>query len=211
MRVTQKLLILLLGLLLLKMLVVVVGQYGRYLPADFAADFLQGREAYFHGWYGVAFYGHILTGPLALILGTGLISRSIRRRPNWHRRLGRIQLALILAGVAPSGLAMAWHAEAGWVAGAGFACLASLTACFATLGWRAAKRRRYDLHRGWMLRCYALIFSAVVLRVQGGVAALLLLEPDQAYRWAAWTSWLIPLLIAEWWLRSQRTARPPRF
>src|ERR1041385_8133716 len=80
-------------LLILKVTLTVLIGYRDYLPPNFNADFLLGRESYFYGAYSWAFYIHLLSGPLSLILGTILISETFRRRfPNWHRRLGRLQV-----------------------------------------------------------------------------------------------------------------------
>src|SRR6478609_5606002 len=95
-------------LLIAKVTVTVLVGYRDYLPPNFNADFLLGRESYFFGAYSWAFYIHLLSGPPSLILGTILISETFRRRfPRWHRRLGRFQVTNILLLVAPSGLWMA--------------------------------------------------------------------------------------------------------
>ncbi|MEM6331456.1 MAG: DUF2306 domain-containing protein, partial [Planctomycetota bacterium] len=99
--------------------------------------------------------------------------------------------------LAPSGLVMAFYAAGGPVAVAGFATLAAATAACAAMGWRSAVARRFDAHRWWMLRCYAVLSSAVVLRAIGGLAQVLSL--DGAYPLAAWASWLAPLAAVELW------------
>ena len=70
-------------------------------------------------------------------------------------------------------------------------------------------QRRFDEHRAWMLRCYVLLCSTVVLRKLGGLAELT--EVESAYPYAAWLSWLLPLLVLEVWratgLRSTRLHR----
>ncbi len=110
------------GVLILKVTLGVVLNYRHYFPANFESDFLQGREAYFSGSYQWAFYSHIVAGPISLILGMILLSERFRLRfPRWHRILGRIQVLDVLFVVAPSGLWMAYRAEAGPVAGLGFA------------------------------------------------------------------------------------------
>jgi len=116
-------------LLIAKVTVTVLVGYRDYLPPNFNADFLLGRESYFFGAYSWAFYIHLLSGPLSLILGTILISEAFRRRlPKWHRRLGRIQVANVLLLVAPSGLWMSRYAMSGAAAGTGLAFLAIATA-----------------------------------------------------------------------------------
>ncbi|MDX1945356.1 MAG: hypothetical protein SFU86_08105 [Pirellulaceae bacterium] len=60
-------------LLILKVTLSVVAGYRDYLPPNFDADFLLGRERYFWGAYSAAFYVHLLAGPTALVVGTILI------------------------------------------------------------------------------------------------------------------------------------------
>lgn len=167
-----------------------------YFPPNFRSDFLLGRSSYFFGTHQWAFYTHIISGPFALMGGLVQLSDSVRSRfPKWHRRLGRVYIVCVLFLVAPSGLWMARYAATGAVAAVGFATLAVVTAICAAQGWRAATQRRFDQHRRWMLRCFALLCSAVVLRVIGGLSDVLGLE--WTYPYAAWLSWLLPLLALE--------------
>jgi len=164
-RTLERLLTAAAALLVLKVTGSVVLGYRSYLPPDFDAGFLLGREGYFFGAYQWAFYAHLVSGPLTLLAGTLLVSDRVRRRvPRFHRLLGRLQVACILLVLTPSGLWMAWYAVTGAVAGAGLAVLAVATAAGASFGWRSAVARRFDEHRRWMWRTYVLLCSAVVKR-----------------------------------------------
>ncbi len=68
------------GLLILKVTFSVVLGYRDYFPPNFNADFLRGRETYFFGAYQWAFYAHIASGPITLILGLFLVSERFRLR-----------------------------------------------------------------------------------------------------------------------------------
>ncbi|MEZ6061634.1 MAG: DUF2306 domain-containing protein [Planctomycetaceae bacterium] len=197
------------ALLIAKVTVSIVMNYGDYLPADFDTGFLQGRRSYFWGAYSWAFYTHIVSGPCSLLLGLLLLSKSLRlRAPAWHRRLGRIQVANVALLLTPSGLWMARYAETGAVAGTGFGVLALLTGTCAVVGWKSAVSRRFAEHRRWMTRCFMLLCAAVVLRLQAGLATVTEFDADWLYPFAAWTSWLVPLLINELIQKSPR--RPLR-
>ena len=178
---------------LLRVVVSVLAGYGGYLPPDFTRGFLIGREASFPGTYAVAFYAHIAAGPVTLLLGLLLLSRRVLRRPRLHRRLGRVQGVLILTGVVPAGLRMAWDADGGPVAAAGFAALAVATGTCVLAGWRAAVRRQFAAHEVWMRRCFAVLCSAVVVRLWGGLTEVLRLDGEWPYVVAAWACWLGPL------------------
>lgn len=172
--------------------------YRDYLPPNFSSDFLQGRRSYFFGGYHVAFYAHILSGPLALLVATILMSDTFRRRwPLWHRRFGRLEVAVVLLAVAPSGLWMARYAAAGPVAAVGLAVLALLTAACAALGWRAAVRNRFHDHERWMWRTYLLLASAIVLRLMGGLATVAGVSAAWFNPAAVWASWVVPLAAHE--------------
>ncbi len=190
----QRVLTLLAGLLILKVTVAVMLGYVNYLPPNFDSDFLRGRERYFFGAYQWAFYTHIASGPVSLFLGVILISERFRMRyPKWHRLLGRVQAANVLLLVTPSGLWMSWYTATGTIAGIGFALLAVLTGTCVALGWRAAVKRRFQVHRRWMWRCFLLLCSAVVLRLVAGLATVVGVQSMWFDPVASWASWLVPL------------------
>jgi len=193
--VCQALMKLSLTLLVGKVVLVTFASYRDYMPPNFAVDFLLGREEYFWRGYHWAFYCHIVSGPISLLLGMILVSDRFRQCwPKWHRRLGKIQVACVLLVVAPSGLWMARYAALGPVAGVGFAALAVATGVTVALGWRAAMQRRFDAHRRWMLRCFVLLCAAVVIRVNGGIGSVIGIEAEWYDIQTAWTSWLVPLI-----------------
>ena len=191
----QRVLTLLTCLLIGKIVVAVLLSYRSYMPPNFDAGFLLDRERYFFGSYQWAFYSHVTSGPLSLVLGMILLSEGIRRRfPKWHRILGRVQTINVLLLVVPSGLWMAGYAETGFVAGLGFGTLAIVTGSCVAFGWLAAMQRRFHQHQRWMERCFALLCSAVVLRFIGGSATLIQADLPWLYPVSAWASWLLPLI-----------------
>jgi hypothetical protein len=196
-------------LLVWKVTASVVIEYRNYLPPNFDSTFLLGRQAYFYGPYQWAFYVHLVSGPLSLILGTVLVSNRFRSfAPKWHRRLGRVQGMCILLLVAPSGLWMSYYADTGAVAGIGLGLLAVVTAACVALGWRAAVKRQFASHGRWMWRTFILLCSAVVIRMIGGAAMMAGIDPPWLYPLSVWTSWLVPLMILE--IVRTRAPRVPR-
>ena len=184
--------------LICRIVIAVVLSYRDYMPPNFTNDFLQGRQGYFFGSYQWAFTVHITSGPMSLVLGMILLNERFRRQYSyWHRCIGRVQVVCVLLLVAPSGLWMAWNAHAGFVAETGFGVLAIATAACIALGWRSAVKRRFAEHRCWMSRCFALLFSAVVLRFIGGLTTVAGVESEWVYPVAAWACWVLPLLAYE--------------
>ena len=104
---------------------------------------------------------------------------------------------LVLFLLAPSGLWMAYYAETGAVAAVGFSLLAIATAICVMFGWQSAVKRRFAEHRRWMLRCFWLLCSAVMLRILGGLATITGAGDAWSYPLAAWVSWLAPLVAFE--------------
>ncbi len=207
----RRILSLLAGVLIVKVVVGIVSNYRDYFPPDFGSDFLRGREGHFSGVYRRAFFAHILSGPVSLLLGLVLVGERFRARfPGWHRRLGRVQVACVVLLVTPGGLVMASHAAAGPVAAAGLAALAVATAASAWLGARSASRGRIADHRRWMWRCYLLLCSAVVLRLIGGLATVAGLDAPWIDPAASWASWLAPLAVFELRERAGRGPAPGR-
>jgi len=204
----SRLLTILTAVLIWKVTFSTIVEYRNYLPPNFESDFLLGREKYFWGPYRWAFYAHLVSGPMSLILGTILINQRFRGKfPRWHRRLGRIQVAGILLILAPSGLWMSYYAATGAIAGAGLGSLAIATAVCAALGWRAAVRRKFATHQQWMQRTFVLLCSAVVIRMIGGMATVAQYDAPWVYPFSTWASWLMPLLIYEVWQRFQPLVR----
>jgi hypothetical protein len=184
--------------LILKVTIVVMTNYRDYVPPNFESDFLLDREAYFWNGYHWAFYSHIVAGPWTLIVGMILLSDRFRiRHRKWHRSLGKVQTACVLLIIMPSGLWMAMYAATGAVAGAGFGSLAVATGWCVYRGWKSAITKQFDSHRRWMLRCYVLLCSAVLLRLTAGFFIVADIDSDWLYPMSAWTSWLVPLAVFE--------------
>lgn len=185
--------------LILKVALGVVLSYRDYLPPQFESGFLQGRQGYF--WttaYHLAFYLHITSGPCALVIGIALISERLRLTcPDWHRYLGTLHILCVLLLLVPSGIWMSIYAETGALAGIGFALLGAATGTCALMGWISAIRKRFDEHRRWMLRCFLLLSSAVLLRLMGGVFSIIGIGYPTTYTLAAWASWGVPLALYE--------------
>ena len=142
------------------------------------------------------------------------------RFPVWHRRLGRVY---VWAGVLPAGVSgwiIGYMTPFGPVAWSSNVLMATLWLLFTWLGWRAARRREFRDHRKWMIRSFALTVSIISNRIWGVVAFLVLdgriPEEDMANTISGistWVGWVVPLLIAQWWLERKprrRTAPAPQ-
>jgi uncharacterized membrane protein YozB (DUF420 family) len=141
--------------------------------------------------------------------------------PTAHRRVGRIY---IFGGVLPGAL-MALPIGAmgpfGPMARVSNVLLASLWLTCTFIGYRMARQRRYQEHRRWMIRSFALTASIITNRVWAIVAYVVLVPQlettfrgseellrNTAAGLATWLGWVIPLLFAEWWLERSSWSTP---
>lgn len=184
--------------LFFKVLVMIVYEYRNYFPANFESNFLSGREAFFSGSYRFAFYSHIISGPICLLIAAFLMFSGKRKSlRNWHRRLGKTLAYLVLLVMLPSGFVMATQALTGPIAGAAFFILTFATAfCVSIASWHASQRR-FAIHQVWATRSFILLCSPMLLRLMTGATIVLDIDNAWTYRFAAWGSWSIPLAIFE--------------
>lgn len=186
------------ALLLSKVFGSILWEYQGYFPADFESGFLSGKRAVFHASYRIAFYAHIISGPIALLLATFLVFTGGRYRlRQWHRRAGKTLLALSMLVMLPSGLVMAKDAYAGAVAALGFATLSTATAVTLIVAARHAAKGNIKKHRKWAVRSFILLISPLILRVVSGFLIWIDWESAFAYSLNAWLSWVVPLVVFE--------------
>lgn len=157
-------------------------------------------------------YPHAFFGMIALAIGPFQFLRSLlRRRRVLHRTLGKIYvLTGLLTGA--FGLYMAFYSFGGWITHLGFGCMAAAMLFTTATAYRKIRAGEIAAHRAWMIRSYALLFSAVTLRIWlpilvGAYEGAFL----PAYQWVSWLSWVPNLLWAEWYVRRSPLPEIGRF
>lgn len=155
------------------------------------------------------FFAHIVGGGLALALGPLQFWRGLRERmPQLHRWIGRLALGGVAVG-GVAGLLLAPVNSAGLVGLFGFGALAVLWLATAVLGYRAIRRGDVPTHRAWMMRCFALSYAAVTLRLWLPLLIVAQLPFttgafdfdaafQNAYAAVPFLCWLPNLVVAEW-------------
>ncbi len=152
---------------------------------------------------------HIVSAIVYCLLGALQFAPTFRRRrPGWHRVVGRVLIPLGLVA-ALSGLWMtvfypnapgdgALLAGIRLVVGAGM--VLSLV-----LGFTAIRRRDIARHRAWMIRGYAIGQGAGTQVVTGMLWALFVGVPGEMARALLLMggSWAINLVVAEWFIRKR--------
>ncbi len=144
---------------------------------------------------------HMTGGTGMLLLGAANLYLAGRRIAfPVHRRVGYAYLAFGAIGTL-SALAvtlMPFHKPAGSQiltnVSVSLAALSVAWIAAALLGWRAARNRRFDSHRDWMIRAYVLVWAFVFCRLGSRVPQLGDLGNGEAF---SWLSWVGPLIICE--------------
>jgi uncharacterized membrane protein len=139
---------------------------------------------------------HVAAALVSFPLCIALMTRTVQRRPAWHRWLGRVTGMVILLALVPSGIVLAFDAKGGKPVTAGFLLSAGIVACFMVRGVLAARRRDFASHRRAMRHVFGQMSVAVTSR------ALLLAfdavgtNPDVAYVVALWGPVLASAAVA---------------
>lgn len=163
--------------------------------------------------HGAVHYGllvaHIFTGTVAVLAGVSQFWPGLRaRHPRVHRVMGRVYFAAVL----PSsllGVVCAQLSLAGLASSAPLTVLSVLWFVTAVYGLKTARRRQFGEHRIWMIRGFALTGAAVTGRLWGLVLGALLPDGDGllVFATANWLSFVVNLLVAEWWIQSRGYTR----
>jgi hypothetical protein len=148
--------------------------------------FLGGFNLYLAG-RRIAFPLHRRVGQAYLLIGSfgALTALGITLSPA-HKSAGAPMLTN--SSVSLSMLALAWLA-------------------FSALGWRAARNRRFQSHRDWMIRSYVLVWSFVFCRIASRVPGVSDLGEGEAFIWLSWVGPLIACEIGLQWRQGAAQTR----
>jgi uncharacterized membrane protein YozB (DUF420 family) len=172
---------------------------------------------------------HVLFGTVAMTTACFQIWPAFRaRHRRGHRITGRIY---VYAGALPAGvlgLYIGWHTAAGPSVRVANLVGSALWLVITIVGLRMVLQRRYDEHRRWMSRSFALAMSIALSRVIN-IPAMIVLTPqvDSAFGGneqlmentatsiGVWLSPLLLLLLTDWLLErrkpgARRPASPQR-
>jgi len=180
----------------------------RYLDSNDTGGYLAGRseESISLIRYSVLF--HAIASFLALVFTSTLIFFRLEQKyPTAHRLAGKLTVFLTILLVVPTGFILSYHALGGLYGKLIFALLTLLTLLFISYGFYNAMKRRFDLHKKWMLRFFVLLTSAIWLRINLFICfqvKWVISETD--YLWCAVLSWVPQLLLLElfFWLTARK-------
>lgn len=152
-------------------------------------------------FWNIGFYGHILLGGLALMIGWVQFSKKMRSRNlNLHRNLGKVYvIAAIISGIC--GIFIAFNATGGVITMLGFIGL-GLVWLYTTLNaYFAIRKGDIQLHQGMMVYSYAACFAAVTLRIWLPLLTIAFGDFTTAYRIVAWLCWVPNIIFAYFWVK----------
>ncbi len=185
-------------------LAVAVGLYPlMYLVVDREFGLLASKsdELLANTLWNIGFYGHILLGGFALLIGWIQFSQKLRNANlKRHRTIGKLYvMAALLSGVC--GIYIGFFATGGLVASLGFISLGIIWLFTTLRAYHAARNRDISLHKGFMIYSYAACFAAVTLRIWLPILNIVFDDFVVAYRIVAWLCWVPNIIFAFFWVR----------
>ena len=171
--------------------------------------FLQFKQEYMHiSWWVAAFYIHVFSSVLALAAGFTQFSNYILvNHRRIHRAMGKFYVGNILFINFPAGMVLAIYANGLFPGKLAFITLDLLWFYFTYRGYVAIRKRDIATHKEFMIRSFALTFSAITLRTWKIIlTATTDLDPQLLYMLDAWMGFIPNLLLAEWIIRRSKNA-----
>jgi uncharacterized membrane protein len=175
-------------------------------------QFLALKQYYVHNVvWKTAFYIHVFSAVAALLAGfTQFSPQLLRDNPKVHRLIGKIYVANILFINFPAGLIMGVYANGGLPGKTAFLLLDVLWFFFTWKAYMCAKNKRYVDHKNYMIRSFALTFSAITLRTWKLILSnIFAIDLAELYVIDAWLGFVPNLLVAEIIIRKNNVLKRP--
>lgn len=176
----------------------------QYIPYNSNAAFLQIKQTEVHTipYYLFFFYLHVYTAIFCLIAGfTQFNPFLLKYFKKVHSIIGKLYVFIILIAAAPSGFFIGLFANGGLYSKLAFILLASLWLFYTCKAYIEIKRGRIASHKKYMLRSFALTFSAISLRLWKVLLVYLFQPaPMDVYQIVAWLGWVPNLIIIEFYI-----------
>ncbi|HKU13261.1 MAG TPA: DUF2306 domain-containing protein [Steroidobacteraceae bacterium] len=158
-----------------------------------------------HSGHFATLYVHMLGGTVMLFVGAAnLYIGATRRHFAYHRLIGLIYLCGGSVGAVAAlvvTLSPAHKSDPTVILSNATVSLVMLGVAWlgsAGMAYRAARNRRYDSHRQWIIRSYVLAWSFVFCRIAGRVSDLDEMGGGEAF---IWLSWVAPFILCEFALQ----------
>ena len=176
----------------------------KYIPFNSNVAFLQIKQTEVLGIkpYLAIFYIHVYTSIFGLLAGFTQFNESIlKNRKKIHKTIGKLYVIIVLFFAAPSGFFIGLFANGRFYSKVAFVILAVLWFYFTLQGFLKIKKHHFTEHRKFMLRSFALAFSAITLRLWKVIIVYLFHPaPMDVYQIIAWLGWIPNLIIVEYYI-----------
>lgn len=172
--------------------------------------FLAVKQEYIHiKVWRTAFYIHVFSSILTLLAGfTQFSTYILKEHKRLHRLMGRIYVVAVLFVNFPSGMILAFYANGHLPSKIAFIILDSLWFWFTLKAFIEIRKGNIKAHKRFMIRSYALTFSAITLRTWKLIlSTLFVIDPTTLYMIDAWMGFVPNLLLAEWLIRKKMQGR----
>jgi hypothetical protein len=150
--------------------------------------------------WNIGFYGHILFGGLALLIGWVQFSKKLRNANlSRHRSIGKVYIiAALISGTCA--IYIGFYATGGLISSVGFISLGVIWLFTTLKAYLAIRKRDLQLHQGMMIYSYAACFAAVTLRIWLPLLGFVFDDFETAYRIVAWACWVPNIIFAYYWV-----------
>lgn len=181
----------------------------KYISFDSDVAFLQIKQTEVQTvpYYLFIFYVHVCSSIFTLLAGfTQFNTTILNQKPRIHRFIGKMYVVVVLGLAAPSGFFIGLYANGGVYSKIAFVILSILWFYFTLKAFVAIKNRQLNRHKAFMLRSFALAFSAITLRLWKVILVYLFQpSPMDLYQVIAWLGWIPNLLLIEYYIFTQKT------
>jgi len=179
-----------------------------YATFELDVGFLLFKKEYLNDqvWL-TSFYIHVFSSVLCLAAGLTQFSKTILKfKPRLHRTIGRVYVFNILIINFPTAMIMAFYADGLIPTKAAFVILDSMWFYFTLRAFLEIKKGNVDVHRRFMIRSFALTFSAVTLRGWNVILSTYTqLDALSIYMIDGWLGFVPNLVISELYLRLEKS------
>ncbi|MEU8266675.1 DUF2306 domain-containing protein [Sphaerisporangium sp. NPDC049002] len=143
---------------------------------------------------------HMVAGTLAIVTAVFQVWPWLRKRhPAFHRVAGRVYVVSAVVGGVVGLIIVRFAPQVGQI---GVAMATILWIGTTVAAYVFARKRRYDLHRRFMLYSFALVMNNIwgVLIVNVGMSLALDIGFTYYLEAARWIGWTVNLMLVQWWL-----------
>lgn len=180
----------------------------KYFPFDSNVAFLNIKQTEVTqvALYLPLFYIHVLSSIFVLVAGfTQFNTFILQKHTQIHRNIGKVYVFVVLFLAAPSGMFIGYYANGGWTSKTAFITLSFFWFYFTYKGLIHIKNKEIQKHKQFMLRSFALTFSAITLRFWKVIIVHLFhLAPMDTYQIIAWLGWIPNILIIEYYIAKNK-------